>query len=127
MIRDALVRVFARLVVGLRWLLVPAWIAAAAACALLLPGLGSGEPLALGGVISSDAPATRVAQRSAQIFHLPLTTDTVVVQRNPAGLAAVAQARVVARAAAVDTGPKSPEGIAFALPIVNTLGLFPSS
>lgn len=49
MLRDAHVRLFASLVVGLRFPVVPAWIMAAIASALFLPGTGSGEPLALGG------------------------------------------------------------------------------
>ena len=127
MIRDVLVRFFSRVVVSLRWLVVPAWIAAATACALYLPGLGTGEPLALGGLVPADAPATRVAERSAGLFQVPLTAETVVVQRDPDGLSAQAQARAVARAAAIDAGPRNAEGIAFALPIVNALGLFPAS
>jgi RND superfamily putative drug exporter len=127
MIRDALARAFARFIVGLRWLVVPAWIAAAAACALFLPTLGSGEPLALGGLVPGNAQALRVGARSAELFRVPLTADTVVVQRNPEGLSAQAQARVVARAVAASSGPKNLEGIAFALPIANTLGLFPGS
>jgi RND superfamily putative drug exporter len=124
--RDVAVRAFALVVVGLRWLIVPAWIAAAAACVLLLPGLRSGEPLALGGLVPGDADAIAVADRSARHFQLPLTPDTVVVQRNPSGLSAAAQARVVSRAVAASQAQDS-EGIAFALPIMNTLGLFPSS
>jgi putative drug exporter of the RND superfamily len=127
MTRDVLVRLFARGVVGLRWALVPAWFAAAAANALFLPSLGSGEPLALGGLIPSDAPAIRVGQRETELFRLPLTADTVVVQRDPGGLSREAQARALARAVAVSQGTKDPEGIAFALPIANTLGLFPGS
>ena len=127
MTRDVLVRLFARGVVGLRWALVPAWVAAAAASALFLPSLGSGEPLALGGLIPSDAPAIRVGQRETEVFRLPLTADTVVVQRDPGGLSREAQARALARAVAVSQGTKDPEGIAFALPIANTLGLFPGS
>ena len=127
MTRDVLVRLFARGVVGLRWALVPAWVAAAAASALFLPSLGSGEPLALGGLIPSDAPAIRVGQRETELFRLPLTADTVVVQRDPGGLSREAQARALARAVAVSQGTKDPEGIAFALPIANTLGLFPGS
>jgi putative drug exporter of the RND superfamily len=127
MTRDVLVRLFARGVVGLRWALVPAWVAAAAANALFLPSLGSGEPLALGGLIPSDAPAIRVGQRETELFRLPLTADTVVVQRDPGGLSREAQARALARAVAVSQGTKDPEGIAFALPIANTLGLFPGS
>src|SRR6266508_2738108 len=124
MTRDVLVRLFARGVVGLRWALVPAWVAAAAASALFLPSLGSGEPLALGGLIPSDAPAIRVGQRETELFRLPLTADTVVVQRDPGGLSREAQARALARAVAVSQGTKDPEGIAFALPSANTLGLF---
>ena len=127
MTRDVLVRLFARGVVGLRWALVPAWVAAAAASALFLPSLGSGEPLALGGLVPGDAPAVRVGQRETELFRLPLTADTVVVQRDPGGLSREAQARALARAVAVSQGTKDPEGIAFALPIANTLGLFPGS
>jgi RND superfamily putative drug exporter len=127
MTRDVLVRLFARGVVGLRWALVPAWVAAAAASALFLPSLGSGEPLALGGLVPGDAPAIRVGQRETELFRLPLTADTVVVQRDPGGLSREAQARALARAVAVSQGTKDPEGIAFALPIANTLGLFPGS
>jgi putative drug exporter of the RND superfamily len=127
MTRDVLVRLFARGVVGLRGALVPAWVAAAAANALFLPSLGSGEPLALGGLIPSDAPAIRIGQRETELFRPPLTADTVVVQRDPGGLSREAQARALARAVAVSQGTKDPEGIAFALPIANTLGLFPGS
>jgi len=127
MTRDVLVRLFARGVVGLRWVIVPAWVAAAAASALFLPSLGSGEPLALGGLVPSDAPAVRVGQRETELFRLPLTADTVVVQRDPGGLSSEAQARALARAVDVSQGAKDPEGIAFALPIANTLGLFPGS
>jgi RND superfamily putative drug exporter len=126
-VRDAIVRLFAWVVVGCRWFIVPAWIAAAAASILSLPGLASGEPLALGGLVPSDAEALRVAERVNRLFRIPLTADTVVVQRDPNGLSAAAQARVVSRAVAANGRPKSADGIAFALPIANTLGLFPSS
>jgi RND superfamily putative drug exporter len=119
--------VFAGAVVGLRFLVVLAWIAAALAVTWWLPGLGEGEPLPLGGLIPENAESAQVAQRDAQIFGVPLTTDTLVVQRDANGLSAAAQARAVARALAVSRAPKDPEGIQLALPIANTLGLFPSS
>ena len=127
MIRDAFVRAFARADVSLRWLIVPAWIAAAVACILYLPGLRSGEPLALGGLVPDDSPAIDVAERSAEHFRVPLTADTLVVQRNPDGLSADAQARALTRALAAGRAQDDPDGIAFALPITNALGLFPSS
>jgi len=119
--------VLAGAVVGLRFLVVLAWIAAALAVTWWLPGLGEGEPLPLGGLIPENAESAQVAQRDAQIFGVPLTTDTLVVQRDANGLSAAAQARAVARALAVSRAPKDPEGIQLALPIANTLGLFPSS
>jgi putative drug exporter of the RND superfamily len=126
-IRDALARLFAKVTVGLRWLIVPAWIAAALGSVLYLPTLGTGEPLALGGLVPSDAEALRVGEREARLFQLPLTADTVVVQRNPDGLSASVQARALARALAASKNPQSSTGIAFALPISNALGLFPGS
>ena len=125
--RDRLNRLFARIVISLRFLLVPAWIAVAAASAVYLPGLGSGEPLELGGLVPKNAEAIRVEQRSAKLFQLPLTTDTLVVQRDPNGLSRDAQARTVELAVAASTGTKDPSDLAFALPITNALGLFPSS
>jgi putative drug exporter of the RND superfamily len=118
---------FAGAVVGLRFLVVPAWIAAALAVAFWLPGLGEGEPLPLGGLIPDNAESAQVAQRDAEIFSVPLMTDTLVVQRNPNGLSPAAQAKAVARAVAVSRAAKDPEGIQLALPIANTLGLFPGS
>ncbi len=127
MIRERAVRAFAGAVVGLRFLVVLAWIAAALAVTWWLPGLGSGEPLPLGGLIPENAESAQIAQRDAEIFAVPLTTDTLVVQRDPEGLSPTAQARAVARALAVSRAPKQAEGIQLALPIANTLGLFPSS
>jgi RND superfamily putative drug exporter len=126
-IRERAVRVFAGAVVGLRFLVVPAWIAAALAVTWWLPGLGSGEPLPLGGLIPENAESAQIAQRDAEIFGVPLTTDTLVVQRDADGLSPAAQAKAVARAVAVSRAPKQAEGIQLALPIANTLGLFPSS
>jgi putative drug exporter of the RND superfamily len=125
--REQVVRGFAGVVVGLRFLVVAAWIAAAFAVTWWLPGLGSGDPLPLGGLIPDNAESAQVAQRDAEIFGVPLTTDTLVVQRDPNGLSAAGQARAVARAVAASRGPKQPEGVQLALPITNTLGLFPSS
>ena len=98
--RERLAAAFARLVVGLRFLLLPAWIAAAVAATLGLPGLGGGEPLPLGGLVPRDSDALATGERAARLFSVPLTTDTVVVQRAPDGLSAEAQARAVERAIA---------------------------
>jgi RND superfamily putative drug exporter len=123
--RERVTRLFAAVVIGLRYLLVPAWVAAALAVTWYLPGLGSGAPLDLGALVPRDAPSTRVAVQDAQLFKLPLTTDTLVVQRDPAGLPLAAQTRAVQHAA--QTSQQHPDGIQLALPITNALGLFPGS
>ena len=50
-------RVFAAVLIPLRLLVVLAWIAAAVATTMYLPGLGEGEALELGGLIPDDSPA----------------------------------------------------------------------
>lgn len=115
---------FASIIVSLRHLVVVAWIAAAAATAVYLPGLGSGEALELGGLLPDDSPAIDAGERSQELFPVPLTADTAVVERDPEGLSAEAQAAIVRRAVDVST---QDGGIRFALPILNTQELFPGS
>jgi RND superfamily putative drug exporter len=125
--RERLAAGFARLVVRLRFLVLPSWIAAALAATLALPGLGSGEPLALGGLVPRNSEAVETGERAAGLFSVPLTTDTVVVQRDPGGLSAEAQARAVERAVAATGDDAEGEEILLALPVLNTLELLPSS
>ncbi|MGH3031620.1 MAG: MMPL family transporter, partial [Gaiellaceae bacterium] len=118
---------FARVVVRLRFLLLPAWIAAAVAATVALPGLVGGEPLALGGLVPRDSEAIETGERAARLFSVPLTTDTAVVQRDPDGLSAEAEARAVERAVEVTRREGAGrEEILFALPVVNTLELVPA-
>ena len=125
--RERLAAGFARIVVRLRFLVLPAWIAAALAATLALPGLGSGEPLALGGLIPKNSEAVERGERAAGLFDVPLTTDTIVVQRDPGGLSADAQARTVERAVAASTDDAGGDEIVLALPVLNTFELLPSS
>ena len=117
---------YAWLVTRLRWVIVLAWVAGAAAATIYLPALGeAGTPLS--GLVPEDAEAIRAQERSAELFKLPLVTETAVVQRSPSGLSREAQERVFERAAAVNQEPPPPEGISFALPVTNTEGLVPGS
>ena len=94
----AVPRVFATVVVRLRWLVVAAWIAAAVATTVYLPGLGTGEPLELGGLIPDDSPAIEAGARSQELFSVPLTADTAVVERRESGLSTDEQEAIVQRA-----------------------------
>ncbi len=120
-------KAFASVVVWLRYLVVAAWIAAAAATAIYLPGLGSGEPLELGGLLPEDSPAIDAGERSQQLFTVPLTADTAVVERNPEGFSAETQAAIVERAVDATTQEGTGDEIRFALPVLNTRELFPGS
>ena len=115
---------FASLLVRLRHLVVVAWIAAAVGTAVYLPGLGSGEALELGGLLPDDSPAIEAGERSQELFPVPLTADTAVVERNADGFSAAEQEAIVRRALDVST---QEGGIRFALPILNTQELFPGS
>jgi putative drug exporter of the RND superfamily len=120
-------KAFASVVIWLRSLVVVAWIAAAAAATIYLPGLGSGEALELGGLLPEDSPAIDAGERSQQLFTVPLTADTAVVERNPAGFSAETQEAIVRRAVDATTQEGVGDEIRFALPILNTRELFPGS
>jgi RND superfamily putative drug exporter len=120
-------KVFASIVVRLRYLVVAAWIAAAVAAAVYLPGLGSGEALELGGLLPEDSPAIEAGERSQRLFSVPLTADTAVVERNPKGFSAETQQAIVQRAVDATTQEGIGDEIRFALPILNTRELFPGS
>ncbi len=114
--------------VKLRYVIVAGWIVAAAASVLYLPGIGAGvgEGEELEGFVAPNEPAVAAEQRAFEIFGLPLLSRTVIVQRDPDGLPAAVQAEAVARAAGVSQGAYDTP-ILGALPVPNTLGLFPGS
>lgn len=113
------------LVTRLRWPIVLIWVAGAVAASLYLPALGENAD-ALGGLVPANAKALETQKRSAELFGVPLATETAVVQRSPAGLTPDAQSRLLERAAALNQTPAK-DGIAFALPVMNTRGLVPAS
>ncbi len=117
----------ARLLVRGRWIVVMAWTAVTLFCLLALPTHAGGSG-GLQGLLATETPAVEAEKRSVELFGFPLIARTVVVQRDPEGMSAYAQARTVVRAVAVDrgrAGDVSP--ILGALPLTNTLGLFPGA
>jgi RND superfamily putative drug exporter len=120
-----LAQAFATTVVRLRWLVVAVWLAAAAAATLWLPSLQDAESASLADLVPEDAEAVRAAERSTELFSVPLTAQTAVVQRDPDGLSEEAQTRVAERA--VTARDERGDGITFALPLVNTARLVPGS
>ncbi|MGH3092848.1 MAG: MMPL family transporter [Gaiellaceae bacterium] len=119
---------FARLVVALRHVILVVWIAGAVACAVTLPGLEEARGEALGSLVPRNAPAYRAQIRSAELFRLPVLSNTLVVQRDPEGLSPREQARVVERAVKI-ARRDYPDllSVPFALPLLNTGGAVPGS
>ncbi|GGM59452.1 MMPL family transporter [Dactylosporangium sucinum] len=122
-----LLRSYARIVVLLRWPIVAAWAAAVAASLVFLPAAGQGGS-DLEQLVSADNPAVRSELRSFERFGFPLLSRVAVVQRDPGGLSQQVQAEAVARARSVGDGTAGDAGpIRAAVPVMNTLGLFPGS
>jgi RND superfamily putative drug exporter len=123
-----LARSSAWVIMRLRYLLVPGWILGAILATIYLPAPGTDQSSLLGTLIPSDAPALQAEAHSFRHFGLPVLARSEVVQRNPHGLSPEAQLRLYQRALEVDARPaRERRGILGALPITNTLKLFPSS
>jgi putative drug exporter of the RND superfamily len=116
-------RAFARTVVFLRWLVVPAWIVAAAAAFVTLPGIGGLDAAPLSGLLPDDSDALRAQERSQRLFRVPVSSGLVVVARKQRGLSGSEQRKIVELAAETTRG----DGGTLAVPILNTFGLLPGS
>ena len=114
----------ARLLVRLRWVVVAGWLAV---CAVLSVVPYTSPDDDLGGFVRADNPAIAAEIRSFEIFGFPLLSRTVLVQRDPDGLSVYAQAEAVLRGIAVNQRAYDSELILGALPVPNTLGLFPGA
>ena len=119
-------RAAAWLVLRLRFLIVPAWIAAAVAATVYLPPLGQDATLA--SLEPSNASAARTEADMNQRFGSPLLARTAVVQRDPRGLPPGAEREAVAAARAVSTHrDRSLPDLLGAFPITNNLMALPGS
>jgi len=121
-------RGYARAVVALRFLLLPAWIAAAVAATISLPAFDTTATSGLGSIVPEHSTAVATEKRALREFQLPLLSRVAVVQRNPRGLPLLTQLQAVARAVRIDlVGDAHDPAIRGALPLLNTLRLIPAS
>ena len=117
---------YAFAVVGLRYLIIGGWIAAAVLAVLLLPALSSSGGLS--DLIPPDSPAAHAEADATRLFGFPLDPAVAVVQRDPHGMSAPATQQSVRAAVAVDQGKAGGvPGLAFAVPLPNTAGLLPGT
>ncbi len=110
---------YAALVARYRWAVIAVWVAIGALGSLTPPPSSDGNELA--SIIPLDSPAISAELRSVQQFGFPLSSRTVVVQRDPDGLSPFVQAESVLDALAVNQGPKPEWPLLGALPITNSL------
>jgi RND superfamily putative drug exporter len=121
-----LARMYAWLVVKLRWFVVLGWAIGAITAAMWLPATTTQADL--GGFAPPNSHAIATETASAKAFGFPVLSRTLLVQRDERGLSLAAQQRVVERAVELanhtigDVGP-----ITALVPIANTQGAFPSS
>jgi putative drug exporter of the RND superfamily len=116
------------LLVHLRLLVVPAWIVAAVLATTQLPSFTDRPSSELGGLVPTNSQSAEVEAQGAAAFGTPLLSRVAIVQRDPAGLSRDEQARALRRAVQIDRGRDEVlHSIAFALPISNAGGIFPSS
>ncbi|MGH3821402.1 MAG: hypothetical protein ACRDRA_00930, partial [Pseudonocardiaceae bacterium] len=90
----------ARVIVALRFVLVPAWVAAAVLAVLYLPPLGAGQRDAISAdLLPANAPALEAELLSKEQFGVPFVGRTVVVRHARDGLppGALSQAVQTAR------------------------------
>ena len=120
---------YARIVVRLRWWVIGFWFLSAAASVLLLPTLsGSSGSESLRDLLPEETPAVQNELRSVELFGFPLIGRTALVQYDRDGLSPATQAKTLRLAAALNRGRLEDAGLLRgAVPITNTLGLFPSS
>jgi RND superfamily putative drug exporter len=111
--------VLAWFAVRLRFLVVPAFAAAAVLAGLHANPFQTGGPVL--DLIPKDSPALKAQSDSLRLFRAPAGSDVIVVQHDPAGLSRDAQSRVIARAVAVARG-QDRSGAQLAIPFINVPG-----
>jgi RND superfamily putative drug exporter len=119
-------RAYGSLVVWLAPLLVVVVAAAAYGSYRYLPSIAS-APTTSDALLPQHPQALAVERKAAKLFGAPVATPYAVVQRDPRGLSASIQRATVAKALAVDKQKVPALRGMVAVPILNTLGIVPSS
>jgi putative drug exporter of the RND superfamily len=116
-------------VVHLRFLFVPAWIAAAVIATITLPGLNETEASSMNSMVPKDSAALATELTIVRKFGFPLFSRVQIVQRDPSGLTTATQVRAIGRAADLDRGLEKSRypNILGAIPVTNAGKLLPGS
>jgi putative drug exporter of the RND superfamily len=115
----------ARLIVALRFLIVPAWIAGAIWASLGLPSIFGAEANDLGSLLPSDSKAIEVEERGIEVFGLPVLSRTIVVAHQQ-GDFTLDQGKAAARFIARVDGVPERRAELRAVPLLDAPGLLES-
>jgi putative drug exporter of the RND superfamily len=110
-----------RAIVWLRFLILPAWIAATVLAVIHLPSAFEAEAGELGSLLPQSSEALEVERKAIETFGLPLLSRTMVVARQPRGFS-TAQASAAARYIAAADRSKGRRAVK-AVPIADTAGM----
>jgi RND superfamily putative drug exporter len=99
-----------RTIVRLRYLIVPAWIAATAMAVSHLPSAFEAEAGEIGSLLPHSSEALEVERKAIETFGLPLLSHTLVVARQPHGFSAT-QASAAARYIAATDRSDAPHAV----------------
>jgi RND superfamily putative drug exporter len=122
-----LARAYGGIVLWLAPLLVAVVAAATYGAYRYLPSIAS-APTATSDALLPEHPAALAVEReSRKLFGAPVATPYAVVQRNPSGLSSRVQRASLAKALAVDQAKVPALRGVKAIPMLNTLGIVPSS
>jgi RND superfamily putative drug exporter len=113
-----------RVVVWLRFLIVPAWIAATVLAVTHLPSAFEAEAGELGNLLPRSSSALEVERKAIKTFGVPLLSRTIVVAREPGGFSA-AQASAATRYIAAADRSEGPHAVK-AVPLADTPGMLGS-
>ena len=109
---------YSRFVRRWRWAILLFWLIAPTVL-YFSPSIGTGGDQ-LASIIPLDSPSIQAEVRSVKEFGFPLSSRTVVVQRDPGGLSPFIQAESVLDAIGADQSPQAPPLLG-ALPLTNAL------
>jgi RND superfamily putative drug exporter len=105
----------------MRFLILPAWIAATVVAVTHLPSAFEAESGDLGNLLPRSSGALEVERKALEAFGLPLLSRTMVVAREPGGFSA-AQASAAARYIAAADRSEGPHAVK-AVPLTDTPGM----
>lgn len=118
-------RLIARTIVFLRYLIVPAWIAAAILVSVNLPSVFGSEQSELGSLLPRDSEAIAVEEEATEVFGIPVLSRTMVVAHQPREFS-LEQGTATARwLTAIDERPEG-RGQLRAVPLLDAPGLLES-